>query len=155
MSARLLVDCRCTLGEGILWDVRRSAWLWTDIEGRRLWQHRPAEGLTRQWTLPDRLGSFALCASGRILLGLAKSLAKQWGKYGITANTVLVAPQLVVAGDAGQRLADGVSLSVPALGRLADPADDLAPVVALLASDDAHYATGSTLMLDGGVWLVH
>jgi L-arabinonolactonase len=75
MSARLLVDCRCTLGEGILWDARRGAWLWTDIEGRRLWQHRPADGITRHWKVPDRLGSFALCASGRVLLGLAKSLA--------------------------------------------------------------------------------
>jgi len=75
MHARLLVDSRCTLGEGLLWDARRGAWLWTDIEGRRLWQHREADGMTRTWSLPDRLGSFAICASGQILLGLAKSLA--------------------------------------------------------------------------------
>lgn len=75
MSATLLVDCRCTLGEGIVWCSRRRAWLWTDIEGSRLWLHRPEDGATRPWTLPERLGSFALCASGRLLLGLAKRLA--------------------------------------------------------------------------------
>ncbi len=99
-------------------------------------------------------GFAAYCAVAEGLRGLAKSLAKQWGKYGITANSLLVAPQLVVPGDVGQRLGDGVSLAVPALGT-ADPAADLAPVVALLASADGHYATGSTLILDGGVWTVH
>jgi NAD(P)-dependent dehydrogenase (short-subunit alcohol dehydrogenase family) len=99
-------------------------------------------------------GFAAYCAVAEGLRGMAKSLAKQWGKYGITVNSLLVAPQLVVTGDVGQRLADGVSIAVPALGA-ADPAADLAPVVALLASEDGHYATGSTLVLDGGVWTVH
>jgi hypothetical protein len=98
-------------------------------------------------------GFAAYCAVAEGLRGLTKSLAKQWGKHGITSNTLLVAPQLVVAGEVGQRLGDGVSLAVPALGT-ADPATDLAPVVALLASEDGHYATGSTLILDGGVWTV-
>ena len=35
----------------------------------------PEDGTTRQWTLPERLGSLPLCASGRLLLGLAKRLA--------------------------------------------------------------------------------
>ncbi len=99
------------------------------------------------------VGFAAACAVAEGLRGMAKSLAKQWGKYGITVNSLMVAPQLVVAGDLGQRLAEGVSLAVPALGT-ADPAADLAPVVALLASEDAHYATASTLLLDGGVWTV-
>jgi L-arabinonolactonase len=48
--------------------------LWTDIENSTLWMYRPHDRLTRQWVLPDRLGSFVLCDSGRLLLGLAKSL---------------------------------------------------------------------------------
>jgi 3-oxoacyl-[acyl-carrier protein] reductase len=96
----------------------------------------------------------AFCAVAEGLRGFGKSLAKQWGKYGITANTVMVAPQLVVAGETGVRLAEGVSLAVPALGRVPDPADDVAPVVALLASEDAAFATGSTLSVDGGTWMV-
>ena len=71
-TAELYVDCRCTLGEGIVWDVRRRALFWTDIEQSTLWMHGDAG--TRSWRAPDRLGSFALCASGRVLLALAKGL---------------------------------------------------------------------------------
>lgn len=71
-AANLYVDARCTLGEGILWDPKRRALFWTDIERSTLWRHG-APG-ARQWRVPDRLGSFALCESGRVLLGLAKGL---------------------------------------------------------------------------------
>ena len=71
-TAELFVDCRCTLGEGIVWDTRRRALLWTDFENSTLWMHGSAG--TRSWRTPDRLGSFALCASGRVLLALAKGL---------------------------------------------------------------------------------
>src|SRR5829696_7074563 len=72
--ARLAVDCRCTLGEGILWSCARQALLWTDIQSATLWMHRPGDGTVRRWSVPDRLGCFALCESGRLLLGLAKGL---------------------------------------------------------------------------------
>jgi L-arabinonolactonase len=73
--AVLAVDSRCTLGEGITWWGAREALLWTDIQSSKLWLHSPGDGSTRSWELPDRLGSFAICASGALLLGLAKSLA--------------------------------------------------------------------------------
>jgi L-arabinonolactonase len=72
--AVLAVDARCTLGEGIVWWAAREALLWTDIQSSRLWWHSPADGVTRTWSLPDRLGSMAICASGVLLLGLAKSV---------------------------------------------------------------------------------
>jgi len=74
-SATLVADCRCTLGEGILWWPRRRSLVWTDIEKSTLWMHRVDDDVSRQYPLPDRLGSFAICESGRLLLGLAKSLA--------------------------------------------------------------------------------
>lgn len=37
------------------------------------------------------------------------------------------------------------------LGRLAAPADDIAPAYVYLASDDAAYVTGMTLTVDGGL----
>ena len=73
--ATLALDCRCTLGEGIVWSPRLRSVLWTDIERSTLWLYRPHDRFERTWSLPDRLGSFALCESGRLLLGLAKSLA--------------------------------------------------------------------------------
>jgi len=74
-TATLAVDCRCTLGEGIVWSPGLRSVLWTDIERSTLWMYRPHDQLTRRWSLPDRLGSLALCESGRLLLGFAKSLA--------------------------------------------------------------------------------
>lgn len=73
-TAELAVDSRCRLGEGVLWCEREQALWWTDIHSARLWRHRPGRGDTRQWRLPDRLGSLALCESGVLLLGLAKGL---------------------------------------------------------------------------------
>ena len=39
------------------------------------------------------------------------------------------------------------------MGYVAEP-DDVAGVVALLASDDAHYITGQSILIDGGRWMV-
>jgi sugar lactone lactonase YvrE len=72
--ATLAVDCRCALGESILWCERRSTLFWADIDAAGLWMHVPGNGSTRHWTLPERLGSLALCENGGLLLGLAKGL---------------------------------------------------------------------------------
>ncbi len=72
--ATLAVDSRCALGESILWCEQRSALFWADIDAARLWMHVPGSGNTRHWTLPERLGSLALCENGGLLLGLAKGL---------------------------------------------------------------------------------
>lgn len=73
-SAALFLDCRCTLGEGILWWPERNALVWTDIEGSSLWLCDIDSRATTTFKLPDRLGSLAICRSGRVLLGLAKGL---------------------------------------------------------------------------------
>src|SRR5688572_610925 len=72
--ASLYVDSRCMLGEGICWSPRQQALLWTDIEGRTLWQYPIAGRRSRTWALPDRVGALAECESGRVLLGFAKCL---------------------------------------------------------------------------------
>jgi L-arabinonolactonase len=71
-SASLFVDCRCELSEGIVSWPERGALLWTDIHACRLWI-KDGPG-ARAWAVPDRLGSFAICESGKLLLGLAKGL---------------------------------------------------------------------------------
>jgi acetoacetyl-CoA reductase/3-oxoacyl-[acyl-carrier protein] reductase len=47
---------------------------------------------------------------------------------------------------------DRVRTSVP-MGYVAEP-EDVAGVVAFLASDDARYVTGQSLLIDGGRWMV-
>lgn len=74
-SARLVVDSRNRLGECALWCERRGALYWTDIEGNTVSCLRP-DGSVREWTLPERVGSFALCEQeGLLLLGLASGVA--------------------------------------------------------------------------------
>lgn len=75
-SATVVLDVGNTLGEGIVWCERAQALYWTDIQAATLWRHRPANGETHTWVLPERLASFALCeADGWLLLGLASRLA--------------------------------------------------------------------------------
>jgi len=73
-TAELVVDSRCTLGECVLWCERKRAVLWTDIQSSRLWRFEADSGEVCHWRLPDRLCSFALCESGKLLLALAKGL---------------------------------------------------------------------------------
>jgi sugar lactone lactonase YvrE len=75
-SARqpLLVDSQCTLGEGIVWDAKRGALFWTDIENSQLWMRVVATGETQSWSLPERVGALAIGRSGRVLLGFEKRL---------------------------------------------------------------------------------
>lgn len=69
----LLLPHSATLGEGLLW--RNGRWWWTDIEAATIYAWRPGEAGPQFCRLPDRVGSFAHCRSGRVLLGLAKRLA--------------------------------------------------------------------------------
>ncbi|HTV84847.1 MAG TPA: SMP-30/gluconolactonase/LRE family protein [Dyella sp.] len=76
LDARLVLDARNTLGEGVTWCARSQSLYWTDIHRAVLWRWRPADGRTRQWPMPERLACFALCEdAGWLLLGLASGLA--------------------------------------------------------------------------------
>jgi L-arabinonolactonase len=66
------------LGEGLMWNASTGVWLWTDIQGRRLWRHEPATGLTQSCDVHDRVGAFVVSRSGRFLLAFAKSL--EWAE---------------------------------------------------------------------------
>jgi len=76
---------------------------------------------------------------------LAKSAARQWGGHDITVNCVAPPVGLVAPGVADPGVED------PALGRPPDGRADIAPVVALLAAGAAHFVTGATVAVDGGV----
>ena len=98
-------------------------------------------------------GYAMLATVAEALRGLAKGCGRQWGAHGVTVNTIAIAPHLLVGDDAGGELSRAVSLSNPALGGPGDPAQDLAPLIHLLAGKDAHFLTASTLVADGGLWM--
>lgn len=78
------------------------------------------------------------------------SFAKELGPQGITVNSV--APGLIetdrMAGAVAER-GEAVAAATP-LRRIGQP-DDVAGVVAFLASDDARWITGRTIRADGGI----
>ncbi|HEY0911448.1 MAG TPA: SDR family oxidoreductase [Bradyrhizobium sp.] len=81
---------------------------------------------------------------------LVKHFAAELGARGIRVNAV--APGVVetdMSNFTKTEAGRAVALGVQALKRLAQP-DDIAPVVAFLASDDARWITGDTVHVDGG-----
>ena len=76
MKAELLVDAQARLGECPLWCEQSGNLYWTDIEAATLSCWHAADSSLRSWTLPERVGSFALCtAPYQLLLGLASGIA--------------------------------------------------------------------------------
>ena len=76
--AALLLDTKCTLGEGATWCARTGRFYWTDIEGARLWRHDPSDGRSTYWRMPERLATFALCSLGPGGVGWPAASAYGW-----------------------------------------------------------------------------
>jgi len=97
-------------------------------------------------------GFATYCCSKGGLRMLMRDLAVELGPLGITVNNV--APGAIATPinksllDNKQEL-DALLANIP-LGRLGTP-EDVAGLVAFLASDDAAYITGSTFVVDGGL----
>jgi 3-oxoacyl-[acyl-carrier protein] reductase len=91
-------------------------------------------------------------ASKTGLMGFARSLATELGPDGITVNSV--APGRIdtpMARGAAAGVNDAFLAQIP-LGRVGTP-EDVAEVVAFLASDAAGYLTGATLDVGGGSFM--
>jgi 3-oxoacyl-[acyl-carrier protein] reductase len=99
-------------------------------------------------------GQANYAASKAGLVGFARSLARELGSRSITVNVVAPGPvetdMTAALGD--KRLAE-ITDAVP-LGRMAS-ADEIAGVVAFLASADAAYITGAVVPVDGGLGMGH
>ena len=99
-------------------------------------------------------GQVNYAASKAGLVGLARSLARELGSRGVTAN--VVAPGFietdmtaVLSDDLVKKYTDQIPL-----GRLG-AVDDIAATIEFLASDAAGYITGALIPVDGGLGMGH
>jgi 3-oxoacyl-[acyl-carrier protein] reductase len=97
--------------------------------------------------------AYAACKGA--LRAMTKSLAREWGPFGVTVNAVspyittpsfdawwAKNPELKVEGEA-----------LTALGYIGDPETDAGPPFVFLLSDASHYMTGQTLFIDSGRYM--
>ncbi len=95
-------------------------------------------------------GQANYAASKAGLVGLGRSMAREFASRGITVNIVAPGPietdmLAAVGDDVIARMAEAVPV-----GRLGSP-DDVAAAIEFLTSDAASYITGHTLAVDGGL----
>lgn len=99
-------------------------------------------------------GQVNYAASKSGLVGMARSITRELGARGVTAN--VVAPGYIDT-EMTQSLDDGLKAqyktSIPA-GRFAAP-EEVAGVVRWLASDEAAYISGAVIPVDGGLGMGH
>jgi 2-hydroxycyclohexanecarboxyl-CoA dehydrogenase len=90
------------------------------------------------------------------VIAFTKTIAREFARYGVTANTVCPGPTdtplldaITAASADAERVIAGMTKAVP-MRRLGQP-DDVAPAVVFLASDPAGFITGQTLSVSGGL----
>jgi NAD(P)-dependent dehydrogenase (short-subunit alcohol dehydrogenase family) len=87
------------------------------------------------------------------VVGFTRSLARELAPFHVNVNAVCPGAIRTRAHDRLPReVIDKVRNSVP-MGYVAEP-EDVAGVVAFLASDDARYITGQSILIDGGRWMI-
>jgi len=99
-----------------------------------------------------RSGSGIYASAKAALIMMCQTLALEWGKEGIRVNTVSPGPVTTLA--TRQYFADpeGMKMrraAIP-LGRVGEP-EEIASIIAFLASTDSSFVTGQNIVADGGL----
>ncbi len=104
-------------------------------------------------------GSAVYSAAKGAVIAFTKTIARENGRYGVTANAIapgpIETPLLMGAkefGEIGEKVIETMK-GLTQMGRLGQP-EEVAAAVAFLASEDATYVTGETLGVSGGLGMV-
>jgi 3-oxoacyl-[acyl-carrier protein] reductase len=101
-----------------------------------------------------KFGQTNYSASKAGIIGFTKSVAKELGAFGVNVNAVapgLIETAMLKDSEARDKIID-LAMAEMALKRIGQP-EDLASVIAFLASDRARHITGEIVKVDGGQYI--
>jgi 3-oxoacyl-[acyl-carrier protein] reductase len=110
-------------------------------------------GITSVVGVTGNPGQVNYTAAKAGMIGMMKSIGKEYARRGVTANCV--APGFIgtaMTDKLNDKQREAILQMVPS-GRLGTP-DDIASAVVYLASDEAAYVTGQTLHVNGGMAMI-
>lgn len=104
--------------------------------------------------LRGKFGQSNYSASKAGIIGYTKAVAKELGAFGVTVNAVapgLIETAMLINSEARDKIID-MAMAEIVLKRVGQP-EDLANVIAFLASDKARHVTGECIKVDGGQYI--
>ncbi|MGG6134562.1 SDR family NAD(P)-dependent oxidoreductase [Pantoea allii] len=133
----------------------------TNLNTLFYWNHHLLEPMMMQGTgsvvlmssvtgVKGNSGQSAYAASKAAMIGLARTLAVELGRFGVRVNSLLpgyIDTQIMATIPNAKRAELRKTIPLKRFGKV----DEVAGAVAWLVSDDSTYMTGQTLILDGGL----
>lgn len=165
-SLDILVNNAGANQDKVIWKMTEAMWdevIATDLKGVFNYIRAAAPVLKAQQAgriitvssinaLRGKFGQANYAAAKAGVVGMSKSVARELGRFGITVN--VVCPGLIETDMIRSMPADfkHKALEEIVMGRIGAP-EDVAELIAFLASDRARHITGEVIKIDGGQYI--